>query len=386
MAVENLKQGAGYGLTWSNSDSEKREVKLANSSKSWETATVLALLEAGSTSYSNSTLTAGDQVQVVPVTYGVGQVVTLVAPPPAPQYTVPAAPSCEVVAPNVVWGAPELADAFKFPSPFLGLNRDDNAGDGGVAPQAGFNAPVEVEAFSSSMVLYDPTRGLVLTAKPQTGTTASGTAYTILSSCVSSEGSNNPEGGGETGFPNITEFGFMVPTEGQLALEIAATSPNGYVQGLDLGLLWASDAEGKVEWDGEEDFGYVGGAPGQWGSAGALINHLTGTSQGHEAYNQAWQFDGNEHIHTILLDGDTNTVSRCVDKALVDSYPIPTGLPAEYMWLIISLAFRNAFPGQGPVFTGTIEIPVRYIACWSDKQHQGVGILGGGVAPGTTIT
>ena len=385
MSISNLTLTNGV-LSWKASKAGNAIIAKTlplGSTFPWSAAT-MAQLPASATSW---TPPAGVQVQIVQAQFETGAATITVpapAPPPPPStvYTVPAAPSCP--APTAGWGSPALADAFAWPSPFLGLNRDDNAGDNGLSPQAGFNSN-EVEAFSSSMVIYDPLRGLVLTAKPQTGKTASGTSYTYLSSCCSSQPESNPEGGGTTGFPGIIGFGFQVPTAGQLALEIAATSPNGYVQGLDLGLLWGADAEGKVEWDGEEDFGYASGHPGQWGSAGALINHLTAAGQGNEVYNPAWQFDGKQHVHTFLLDGDAGKVSRYVDGVLIDSYPIPAGLPVEYMWLLISLAFRDAYPGQGPIFTDTIEIPVRYIGAWRDKAHQGVGILGGGIAPGTTV-
>jgi hypothetical protein len=186
-----------------------------------------------------------------------------------------------------------------------------------------------------------------------------------------------------------------------LAFECNCRLPaNSPFSGVDPG-WWSTD----VKWTDEIDFFEEWG----WGS-GCQLSLLTSCLTGvvwlydtspvtpEESYLDLYGlFDPSSgfHRYTTLIRPD-NTWSEYIDGQLQrwvginGVAPAPPYFEKVPMHLLLTNALRDKTPTSGPnpypgFSSGTRTFTIRSIAVYEDAAHSGVGISGGGVAPGTAI-
>ncbi|MBV9817395.1 MAG: hypothetical protein JOZ07_03470 [Solirubrobacterales bacterium] len=281
-----------------------------------------------------------------------------------------------------------FADGFHTESPFgraksmWAANRDNDEGTAAV-DRPSFDEQHGVTRFNSSqVVLRDDGVHLNATHRPSGKRNRAGQPIDYVSGCLSSQPASPV--GGATGFP-IHGFGFEQLDGGIVVLETELRLPR-FLEGMDVG-WWAQDGEGHNEQDFLEFTDYAAGHPGQWSATAAWIDHQTDhVSQG-QALHRPFQTDGALHRYTTVIDGVTRTVRTYVDGSHDSAldYDWPPVWPRKPISLLLSFDLRAAYPGQAPTFVGTRAVVVRSVACYQDGAHAGHGIIGGGIAHGTTI-
>lgn len=303
---------------------------------------------------------------------------------------VPAKPS-GVEIPAGGW-ATILANAFHPAVPlgkpggmFSPLPNNDHPG----APYApGFN-PNEVQVFKAGQAQVKPTGGLRLTAQYQEGVggvNGAGSPINYVSGCVTTQPLLPL--GGTVGFD---QTGFLwMPTPGVITvIESRMRLPTS--RGSDCGRWWSSP-KGATEIDDPEATEYCNPSGTCMGMG--WIDHLTNANYGASAYNVVAQSDGLPHLYTTCYDGIERLVSLYLDADVIpDPQPLityewpagfPTGWDPALMYLIFSYALRDVY-GQGPTFLGSDYWDVDHVAIYQNADGAGVGVSGGGVAPGTAI-
>jgi hypothetical protein len=186
-----------------------------------------------------------------------------------------------------------------------------------------------------------------------------------------------------------------------LAFECNCRLPaNSPFSGVDPG-WWSTDPKWTNEIDFFEEWGWESGC-----KLSLLTSCLTGVAWVYdtspvtveESYLDLYRlFDPSTafHRYTTVVYPD-NRWSEYIDGQLqrwvgVDGVaPAPPYFNKVSMGLLLTNALRDKTPTSGPnpypgFSSGTRTFTVRSIAVYEDAAHEGEGVSGGGVAPGTTI-